>query len=183
MKPPVFIPVDEDIALRHTVPAYAAEIYGLVNENRAYLQTWLPWVAHTLSVQDTLAFIRGVSHYDIYAADFNLTIFYRQHIVGLLGFVRGKKKMRQLEIGYWLDEKHQGMGIMLRSVRSLIAFGFAHSDAQKIIIRADAHNLRSRAIPEALGFKKSKDEISHQPAGPTQILSCYYIKVSDHCIG
>src|SRR5690625_199905 len=57
-------------------------------------------------------------------------------------------------IGYWLDIEHQGKGIMTRAVRALTDYAFEEFDLNRVDIRAAVGNVKSRAIPERLGYKK-----------------------------
>lgn len=55
-------------------------------------------------------------------------------------------------IGYWLGEEYTGKGVMTKAVRELIHLGFKHWPLQKIEIHCAVNNMKSRAIPERLGF-------------------------------
>jgi ribosomal-protein-serine acetyltransferase len=57
------------------------------------------------------------------------------------------------EIGYWIDKDHEGKGIMTESVKALINYGFNELNLHRIQIKCDARNVRSKRIPERLGFK------------------------------
>jgi RimJ/RimL family protein N-acetyltransferase len=54
---------------------------------------------------------------------------------------------------YWLDEGHQGRGIMTECCRAMIAHGFAAWGFNRITIECATENTRSRAIAERLDFK------------------------------
>jgi ribosomal-protein-serine acetyltransferase len=56
------------------------------------------------------------------------------------------------EIGYWLAEKAQGRGIVSRAVRVLVRFSFVELGVDAVLIRCARDNVKSRAIPERLGF-------------------------------
>ncbi len=181
MQPPLIIIVDSEIVLRSTIPAHADEIFNLVDKNRNYLQEWLPWVVHTVTVQDTISYIAGINHHDIYSESFGFSIFYGQHIVGKIGFVRGIKAERQLEIGYWLAEDMQGLGIISRSVKELVKFGFENSDARTIKISANIQNKKSCSIAERLAFRKGQPVIKPSKDHNNDIVMAnYFLQASDH---
>ena len=48
-----------DLELRLLEERHAPEVFLRVNEDRAYLRQWLPWVDSTLTGDDTVAFIRA----------------------------------------------------------------------------------------------------------------------------
>jgi ribosomal-protein-serine acetyltransferase len=56
-------------------------------------------------------------------------------------------------MGYWLDAAHQGKGIMTAACREMIKHAFQELDLHRVVIACATENLRSRAIPERLGFK------------------------------
>jgi ribosomal-protein-serine acetyltransferase len=61
---------------------------------------------------------------------------------------------RSTSIGYWLDEQHQGQGIMTRAVHALVDQALLGWELNRVEIRAAPENQRSRAIPERLGFRQ-----------------------------
>ena len=56
------------------------------------------------------------------------------------------------EIGYWLDEHAVGRGLVTNACRRFIDHAFANLNLERVQIRCASENLRSRAIPEKLGF-------------------------------
>ena len=48
--------VDSITELRLLGPHHAAEVFAAVAENREHLARWLPWVVHTVRVEDTEEF-------------------------------------------------------------------------------------------------------------------------------
>ncbi len=128
----------------------ADDLYTLVDHNREHLRTWLPWVDKTLSVSDIETFInRSLRQY---AEEGTITagIFDRGTLVGVISLT--VREPGRHEIGYWLDKDHQGRGIMTTTCKALIEFTFNHTTSQRIDIRVEPANGRSRTIPERLGF-------------------------------
>jgi ribosomal-protein-serine acetyltransferase len=58
----------------------------------------------------------------------------------------------QAEIGYWLDQKSEGHGIISRSTLALARYGFESMKLQRIEIRCRVNNTKSRRVPERLSF-------------------------------
>jgi ribosomal-protein-serine acetyltransferase len=129
----------------------ADELYRLIERNRAYLARWMPWAADQTLV-GTLEFIRLTRRQAAAKDGFQAALVPDGAIVGMVGFHGVNWPHRSTTIGYWLDEGHQGRGLMTRAVRTLIDHAFAEWNLHRVEIRAATGNRRSRAIPERLGF-------------------------------
>lgn len=145
-------PLDDRTETRLTIPAYAAELFALTDQNRGFLRQWLPWLDQTRTVADTTAFIRGQLVQFSEDRALHLTIFHVGKIAGVVGFNTIDPTLRSGTIGYWLGEDCNGRGIMTAAVRDLMRIGREIYDLNRIEIRCATGNTRSRAIPERLGF-------------------------------
>ena len=109
----------------------------------------MPWIDATRTIDDQRKWLEGVVH-DQGSLD-GCGIFVDGRYAGGVGLrwdpfgVRG-------EIGYWISAAEEGRGLVTRAVRALIDVGFGDLGLHRIEIRAGVENLRSRAIPERLGF-------------------------------
>ncbi|UJR11345.1 hypothetical protein I4U23_015526 [Adineta vaga] len=56
------------------------------------------------------------------------------------------------DIGYWLGESFQGQGLITAAVEQLMKFAFEQWNVNRMEIHCGDKNLKSRAIPERLGF-------------------------------
>ena len=56
-------------------------------------------------------------------------------------------------MGYWINTKYSGNGYMLEAVKGLVELGSDYINFKRIKIRCEATNLKSRSIPEKLGFE------------------------------
>ncbi|HDR7866350.1 TPA: GNAT family N-acetyltransferase, partial [Bacillus cytotoxicus] len=73
--------------------------------------------------------------------------------VASTGLHRIKWEIPQFEIGYWIDTRFSGKGYMTEAVKGIIDYAFSELKANRLEIRCDPTNRKSRAIPEKLGFK------------------------------
>jgi len=92
----------------------AAEIYRTIDQQRSYLGQWLPFVATTQSVNDSLDFINSI----LKAAEEKdvcvFTIRYKDAFAGIIGLKGTDFANKKTEIGYWLAEEYQGLGMRAR---------------------------------------------------------------------
>lgn len=146
------IPVDADIELRILEEWDAEELYRLIDQNREHLRQWLPWVDYETSVEDSRNFIRLSLQRYLDNESFALGIRWRGRLVGVISYHTINWPSRKVEIGYWLGAEFQGYGLMTRACRALVAYAFEKLLLNRVTILCASGNLRSRAIPERLGF-------------------------------
>jgi ribosomal-protein-serine acetyltransferase len=130
----------------------AEELYRLIDANRARLARWMAW-AEDQTPQGTLEFIRG-ARMRLDADDgLQAAIIGEQGIVGVAGFHGVDWANRSTSLGYWLAESEEGGGTMTHAVRALVDHAFGRWRLNRVEIRADVENVRSRALAERLGFR------------------------------
>jgi ribosomal-protein-serine acetyltransferase len=141
--------------LRPLEESDAGELFALTDRNRAHLEPWLPWVPLTTSPDDTLQFIRATRRQLEDDEGMQLGLVDADGaIAGVAGFHRFDWPNRATTIGYWLAADRQGRGLMTEAVRALVAHAFDERGLHRVEIAAAVDNVRSRAIPERLGFRQ-----------------------------
>lgn len=147
----------ERLILRGYEPTDAEELRTTSAANREHLLPWLPWAEQEpQSLDEKLELIHSFrSNYD---ADRNsvMGIFEREtgELVGGTGLhpCGGEGHQFTREIGYWIVSSREGLGYVTEAVEALLVIAFRHVKLQSLIIRCDPENVRSRKIPENLGF-------------------------------
>jgi ribosomal-protein-serine acetyltransferase len=142
----------DELSLVLLEPRHAEPLFRAVDENRAHLRRWLPWVDATRSADDILGFIRATQRQFGENDGFQTAILVRGEVAGMIGHVRIDWPHRIASLGYWLAEGHQGRGYMTRACTAYVDHAFGALGLNRVEIRAAAENHRSRAIPERLGF-------------------------------
>ena len=61
-----------------------------------------------------------------------------------------------LEIGYWLDAAHTGVGLATEAVGVLTAVALALPEVERVEIHTDEGNTRSAAVPRRLGYRLAR---------------------------
>lgn len=144
--------VDKEMTLRLLEPRDAEPLYALIESCSPYLQEWIPWVKSQYSLEATSAFIRGASRQFAMSDGLQAGIWVDRMIAGVIGFNNVNWMNRSTSIGYWLGETFQGSGIMTKACRAFVHFAFDQMGMNRIEIECAVDNVRSRAIPEKLGF-------------------------------
>lgn len=146
------IRVDEHVRLRDPSLADAAELFVLVDSNRAHLGRWLPWPAQIRTVEDERQWIRSRRAPGAADTELALLIVDDGRIAGGLGIAGLGSSNKAAEIGYWLSEPAQGRGLVTRSCRAALKYTFESRGVNRVQIRAAVDNVKSRAVAERLGF-------------------------------
>lgn len=130
----------------------APELHRLIEHNRGELAKWIQWAAEQTPEQ-TLAFIRRARAKADDNTGHEYAIVSDGRIVGIVGFPVIDCANRTAAIGYWLDEEHQRRGMMTTAVAALAAHAFDAWQLNRLEIRIDVDNVRSRSLAERLGFQ------------------------------
>jgi ribosomal-protein-serine acetyltransferase len=151
---PLRIRVDETTELRTLEERDADVFYRLIENNRAYLREWLPWLDNTVSVEDERLFIRLTHTQYVENRAMTCGIWYRGQAAGTISYHPVDWVNRKVEIGYWLGAEFQGRGLVTKACQAMIEYAFSRLLLNKVEIRCAVGNLRSCAIPQRLGFRQ-----------------------------
>lgn len=149
----LFLVVNKKLQLHWPKKRYAETIFKIVEKERAYLRTWLPWVDYTTKVGDTKDFLKESIKFNKNGQRLTTFIQYEEELVGSIGFVKIDSQNKKGEIGYWLRQDCQGRGIMTTCCAALIKYAFTKLQLNRLEIRTHNGNAKSQAIPRRLGFQ------------------------------
>ncbi len=144
--------LEHGLELRILEERHAEELYLLTEANRAYLRQWLSWPDDILSVPDSRLFIRDGLRQFADNNGFQAGIWRDDELIGCIGFHRINWLDRNTEIGYWLSQSHTGHGIVTKSCSAMLDYAFNVWRLHRVVIRCAVGNVKSRAIPQRLGF-------------------------------
>ncbi|HEX7040554.1 MAG TPA: GNAT family protein [Trueperaceae bacterium] len=148
---------DDDVYLALFERDDAADLYRLVEANRERLARWMPWARsggpeaqeRFIVEQAMPSFARG---HGVEAA-----IWRGGELVGAAGVHDVDARSRSGAVGYWIDARHEGQGVVTKVVRALVDRCFSEpllggEPFERLEVLAQVENLRSRAVAERLGF-------------------------------
>jgi ribosomal-protein-serine acetyltransferase len=130
----------------------AQEFYELIDANRARLARWMAW-AEPQTREQTLEFIRATRRQLADNDGVQTAIVDPERIVGMVGFHAVDWQNGCTSIGYWLAQGEEGSGTMTQAVTTLVDHALREWRLNRVEIRADVENVRSRALAERLGFR------------------------------
>jgi ribosomal-protein-serine acetyltransferase len=145
--------VDDELEIALPSESNIEKAYAVVMENYDHLHDWMPWVNEDFSLESVREYYKTTLLK--FAADgdeIGLNIVFRGEIVGGTGFHSIDRRDKSAEIGYWLAKSATGKGLVLRAVEKLLEYGFEELVLNRIVIKCVPENVKSRAIPERLGF-------------------------------
>lgn len=146
--------IDNDVVLKLLDTLHADQLTELTDSCRPYLKEWLPWVDGSKSIEDTKAFIEMTKTQFASNNGFQAGIWYRGKIAGVIGYHGMNWSHNSTSIGYWLGARYQGNGVMTKACRVFVDYAFRELKLNRVEVRCAERNLKSRAIPERLGFVK-----------------------------
>ena len=133
---------------------HAEELFSLIDESRESIGKWLSFPNFTTEVQDTRNFIekslnRFVSNNGYWAGIWN-----KGKIAGSIGYLYVDWNNKKTEIGYWLGKDFEGYGLATNACKLFIQHAFNDLLLNRVEINVATNNIKSKAIPERLGFKE-----------------------------
>jgi ribosomal-protein-serine acetyltransferase len=147
------IAIAEGAELRLWEAGDAAELTAAIAGDREHLSRWLPW-AESHGFADSIDFLER-ARLQVAANDgFDAALVFDGRIAGGVGFHRVDWINGATSIGYWLNSRAEGRGLMTAAVTALLDHAFGVWDLHRVIIEVVVDNERSAAIPERLGFRQ-----------------------------
>lgn len=149
------ISVDSEITLRRSFDTPPEVMHSLIHRNLDHLGDFLSWAVPEYSLEGVKAFMKLKRELWNESAEQGYSVLYNGEFVGAVGMRGFDSPVRAVSVGYWISEHAQGNGIMTRSVSALIKLAFEAQGMNQVIIKAAPTNIRSKAIPERLGFTET----------------------------
>jgi ribosomal-protein-serine acetyltransferase len=148
------ISVEKDLAIRSWNVKDALLLFKLVDDNREILKKWLAWVPGVKEVEDSRKFIlKCLKEYKEKTA-LEMGLWRNGRLIGCIGLHHIEKDNKKASLGYWLSKNSQGKGVMTLAIKALVHYGFNKLNLNRIDLKIGKENVKSRAIPERLGFKQ-----------------------------
>ncbi|MCI0738293.1 MAG: GNAT family N-acetyltransferase [Gemmataceae bacterium] len=145
--------IDRDQELRLTDERHAELLFRLVQENHARLRVWVPWLDQVATLESTRQFIRRRLQRFADGNGWAASIWFRGELVGEIVLEFIDRVNGFTEIGYWIGGAFEGKGLVGRACHAVVEYAFADLGLNRVQIRCAVENVRSRAIPERLGFQ------------------------------
>lgn len=118
------------------------------------LRPWMPWAQQAPALEASQENVRRARLRFLAGEDLRLHMVLKDTgaFVGSSGLHRPDWDARHFEIGYWVRSGYGGRGLVTEAVAAIEAYAAAHLAAERLEIRCDARNLRSRRVADRRGF-------------------------------
>ena len=159
------------LVLRIPSVSDAPRVNAAVRESFADLHRWMKWAKEIPTVEETINRAQRANTHPIAGEDFSIWGFLKdtgEFVLGC-GLHLRDAEVPKFEIGYWCRSSYQGRGFVTEAVRALTRVGFEQMQANRIEIRCDARNERSRRVAERAGYQLEA-ELRHEQRAPDGVL-------------
>jgi ribosomal-protein-serine acetyltransferase len=145
--------IDEQTELQLIQHSHGRELFKVLDANRKHLRPWHPWIDLIRSTVDLDRFITNWLQQLSNNRGFHAAIWHEGKLCGAINHLNIDWLNRSTVLSYWLNEAHQGRGIMTAACRVFASHAFEVLKLNRVTIECASENKRSRGIPERLGFQ------------------------------
>ncbi|KAB7672870.1 GNAT family N-acetyltransferase [Bacillus sp. B1-b2] len=144
----------ERLVIRPCMPGDGIDVHKSIKRSLEDLKPWMAFANKVQTVEEVEEGVRESYAKYILRQDLRLHIYLKEtdEFIGSTGLHSIDWKVRVFEIGYWCDSLHTNQGYITESTIALIKLAKDSLKANRIEIRVDTRNKKSRAIPVKLGF-------------------------------
>ena len=144
--------VDDEIQLISPQPEMASSMLELIETNRAFLNRHITFAYNKKELKDVQAFLKEIASFNFGGQKFNLLVQYKKELAGIIGFHRINPMDARAEIGYWLGESFQSLGIMTRAMPVFLQYGFEARGINRVDLLTLPIHRRSLVLAKRAGF-------------------------------
>ncbi|AZQ48042.1 GNAT family N-acetyltransferase [Bacillus sp. GX] len=145
----------ERLFIRMPKPGDGKAVYDAIQASMKELKPWMIFAQKEQTEEEVEVSIRKSHIQFLQREDLRLLVFSKEtgEFIASAGLHRINWDIPQFEIGYWIDSRFSGKGYMVEAAKGITDYAFSELKANRVEIRCDSLNKKSRAIPEKLGFK------------------------------
>lgn len=161
-------PIDDDLSLRLWEESDAAHLAALIRADAAHIGHWLPFATDHYEESDALTYIRRVRKEWAVYESLETALVVDGQVAGSVGLHGMDPVHRQAALGYWILSAYTGRGLVTRACRALTDYAVGPLGMNRVELRAQPANVKSRAVAERLGFQQEGilRSVMWHPDGP-----------------
>jgi ribosomal-protein-serine acetyltransferase len=132
-------------------------MFAALDPARAALSTWLPWLHHHQSVEDTEAYCRRMHAEWLARKGFVFSLWDKSTgaYIGGAGIHSDIDwSVPKMSLGYFICPQYEGKGYGTQAAAAVLKFAFEHLHAERVSASCDTNNERSWRLMERIGMKR-----------------------------
>jgi RimJ/RimL family protein N-acetyltransferase len=128
-----------------------------ISDSFELLHEWMDWAVHPQTLEESKNYVQYSQKCwsEDNPKELPLLIFDRNegNLIGAASYNAINWSVPTVEIGYWINSRYTGQGLITEAVELLTRHAFSAWDVKRVEIRCDTENSKSAAIPKRLGFE------------------------------
>lgn len=151
LKPKKLLNVSTSIEIRKYDPNLSEYVFNLIQKQRERLAQYLSWPYKIRSLDAQKEFALQAEQQWQSDKAYHFQVFSDSQFSGAISIHSLNFNERSFEFGYWVDESHEGKGVIGRSLSALMN-EMNHKGWKKAIITCRSDNYRSQRIAIRMGM-------------------------------
>lgn len=144
--------ISDQAELRLLEERHAAELCAMTKQHWRYFRQWMPNFSDVYTLEESRDFIRQCLERFAAGREIPAGIWVAGALAGVISLKGIDLTNRNASLGYYLAATHQGRGLVTEACRILLDYAFGELQLNRVDILCAPGNVRSRAIPQRLGF-------------------------------
>lgn len=131
-------------------------LFNLIDSNRERLETYFAGtVKNTRTLEDTIRYCKQIDERVAQKSYFIYTIIDKKtnSLIGLIDVKNIDWNIPKAELGYFIDTKYEGKGVITRALAQTIEFLIKEYNFKKLLCRVNKQNTGSIKVAEKNGFE------------------------------
>jgi len=123
------------------------------------LKQWMPWAQSLASLRDTESYLKEgerlwrMSMRDGVEQPLQIMDPTDQIYIGATGIKPADLLVPSFEVGYWVNQRYTGQGLITEAMNALTRFLFEVAHAKRVEINCEAPNKKSAQVAERLNYE------------------------------
>src|SRR5690242_3510205 len=120
----MILQIDNNLRLELTAERHAAPLYKALDNERQRLSEFLPWIDDMKTLADFTSYIKNCELLYEQKKEVSFIMILDEMPVGRIGLHHLNLLNKMGAIGYWITSNAEGKGVVTRSCKKIIDYGF-----------------------------------------------------------
>lgn len=137
----------------------AKRMHDAMKDSYKVLKKWMPWAQALASLRDTIAYLEDGERLwnsiprETVELPLQIVDPLDQYYLGATGIKIINTNVPTFEIGYWVNQKYTGKGLVSEGMNALTRYLFAVQQARRVEINCEERNVKSAKVVERINFQ------------------------------